>query len=259
VLTDPDGLQVRTAPPVTWKHVPGEFIQGRTGSGRNELEIIAVVEEVAGQLRDHPNASIGVVTPLAAQAKAIERSLKREGLSDRVLLGTIHRFQGGERDIMIVSPVGSSGITARTQRWLVGQTNLWNVAITRARSSLIVVGDRDWWAIQRSLLTELLAAERPTPSSVSQTGVQAVDALQAAFRRAGRQIVRDVVVDGRRYDLLINETTLIVVDDPAGDPDGRKFRKLLAWLDLEPDGLKVVRVPAWRCLAEPDQVVAGMP
>jgi hypothetical protein len=263
VLTDSSKLRVRTAQPVTWRHVPGEFVQGRTGSGRNEQEVAAVVDEVAVQLRDHPDASVGVVTPLAAQANAIQRALDRAGLvSDRLLLGTIHRFQGGERDIMIVSPVGAAGITSRTRRWLVDQTNLWNVAITRARSSLLVVGDRDWWMPQRSLLTELLATEGSGPSGVSRSAVSAGDALQAAFRRAGCDVIRDAETAGRRYDLLIDGRTLICVDDPAGDPAGREFRKLLAWADLESSGMKVLRVPAWRCLAEPDRVaaeVAGRP
>jgi len=212
---------------------------------------------VSAQLQAHPDALVGVVTPLAAQSRAIERALKQQRLSsERVLLGTVHRFQGGERDIMIVSPVGSRGITPRTQRWLVGQTNLWNVAITRARSSLVVVGDQGWWSAQHSLLTELLTSGKPAPAAVRRSAVAAADALQAAFRRARRDVVRDALVDGRTYDLLVDGKYLIQVDDPCGDPDGRRFRKLLAWADLGSSSTSVRRIPAWRCLAEPDTVVA---
>jgi superfamily I DNA and/or RNA helicase len=44
----------------------------------------------------------------------------------------VHRFQGGERDIMLISPVGGNGIAQSTRNWLVSQADLWNVAITRA-------------------------------------------------------------------------------------------------------------------------------
>lgn len=43
-------------------------------------------------------------------------------------------------------------------------------------------------------------------------------------------------------------------DDPAGDSDGRGLRKALAGLDIINRMTPVRRVPAWRCLAEPEQV-----
>ena len=51
-----------------------------------------------------------------------------------------HGFQGDERDVIIFSPVLSVDMPERLKR-IAAQPNLVNVAITRARARLIVVGD----------------------------------------------------------------------------------------------------------------------
>ena len=58
------------------------------------------------------------------------------------LADTVHRFQGDERDLMIFSPVVSTGTPDGALIFLRNNPNLFNVAITRARSALVVVGDR---------------------------------------------------------------------------------------------------------------------
>ena len=58
------------------------------------------------------------------------------------LVDTVHRFQGDERDLMIFSPVVSDGMSDGALGFLRSNRNLFNVAITRARAALVVVGDR---------------------------------------------------------------------------------------------------------------------
>jgi very-short-patch-repair endonuclease len=55
---------------------------------------------------------------------------------------TVHGFQGDERDVIFFSPVVSQGVGESTLRFLKSHGNLFNVAVTRARSELVVVGDR---------------------------------------------------------------------------------------------------------------------
>lgn len=54
---------------------------------------------------------------------------------------TTHKFQGDERDLMIFSSVVTKGAPASTLGFLNSTGNLFNVAITRARAVLVVVGD----------------------------------------------------------------------------------------------------------------------
>lgn len=261
VLTDPARLAAPAEPAVRWQHVDGAFTHGAAGSGANPPELVAVVAEVQRLRAAYPSASIGVVTPLAAQQRQLETTLVAAGLPEtEVMCGTIHRFQGGERDIMVVSPVGAHGVRERTRNWLVHQTNLWNVAITRARSQLVVVGDHEWWASQQGLLAELARG-----SANGQTGTtaprSAADNLHAALRHSGLRVERDVMLAGRRYDIMTGApaaTLALVVDDPEGDADGRGLRKVLAWIDLAATAVTVRRVPVWRCYTEPDLVVAEL-
>ena len=68
--------------------------------------------------------------------------LAQKLVSAEFLVDTVHRFQGDERDLIIFSPVVSDGITESALDFLRNNGNLFNVAITRARSALIVIGDR---------------------------------------------------------------------------------------------------------------------
>jgi hypothetical protein len=54
--------------------------------------------------------SIGVVTPFKGQRLLLERLLRDVVSRERVLVGTVHTFQGKERDVVIVSPVAAPGI-----------------------------------------------------------------------------------------------------------------------------------------------------
>jgi very-short-patch-repair endonuclease len=72
---------------------------------------------------------------------------EHDGISSQItnldfLVDTVHKFQGDERDVMIFSPVVSEGVADTALGFLRSNSNLFNVAITRARAALVVVGDR---------------------------------------------------------------------------------------------------------------------
>jgi hypothetical protein len=261
VLTDPGRLTPRAEPAVIWRHVPGQYTRGASGSGYNTAEIAGTVAEVIRLRAEHPEVKLGVVTPLAAQAARLKQALRSAGMTeDQVACGTAHRFQGGERDVMVISAVGANGIVDRTRNWLVNQTNLWNVAITRAKAHLVIVGDRSWWTAQHGMLARIAAGGNGW-ATIDEQPARAADALHAAARAAGLAVRRDAARAGYRYDLVLTtgaDEIAVVVDDPAGDPDGRPLRTLLARLDVAGRRSAVRRVPAWRCLAEPAAVIVEL-
>ncbi len=89
----------------------------------------------AQQLLDtglHPSA-IGVITPYSAQVRRLQ-----DRLPEGVEVGSVDGFQGREKEVIIISLVrsnltGNVGFLAETRRM--------NVALTRARRKLIVIGD----------------------------------------------------------------------------------------------------------------------
>lgn len=134
-------------PAVRWVRTSGQVARPGTGGAVNEREAIAVVAEIERLISQGYRGSIGVVSPFRAQANRIRDLIfQRDDLSRRVgeldlLVDTVHRFQGDERDVMVFSPVVSTGISNGALGFLRNSPNLFNVAITRARAALVVVGD----------------------------------------------------------------------------------------------------------------------
>jgi DNA replication ATP-dependent helicase Dna2 len=97
----------------------------------NVAEARVVLELVRSLIRDQgvPPATIGVVSPFRAQVVLLRQMLD----APDVTVDTVERFQGGERDIMILSFVRSRGTG------FVFDDRRLNVAITRARRKLVLV------------------------------------------------------------------------------------------------------------------------
>ena len=137
---------------VIWKNVVGKTIRPQAGSAFNQEEINAVIEQLLELDNKKYIGTIGVVTPFKRQAERITQSLKEQhhSLYERLvknhdfIAATAHKFQGDERDVIIFSPVISNGSPRGTLNFLSSTPNLFNVAITRARACLIVVGDKSF-------------------------------------------------------------------------------------------------------------------
>jgi len=151
VATDHEQLNLPQAagPAVRWINVPGKVTRPSGGGALNPVEAEAVVAEVRKLVVEQGyNGVIGVVTPFRAQANRIrtlvhqDQELSRQLASLQFVVDTVHGFQGDERDVIFFSPVVSMGVGEGTLRFLKTHANLFNVAITRARSLLMVVGDR---------------------------------------------------------------------------------------------------------------------
>ena len=133
-------------PTVSWIDANGIAERGRSGrSWRNPKEAQAVVSTLASLLENgqFSGREIGVVAPFRAHIEEI-RLLADEQLGSRVkdvLIETAHRFQGDERRIMLLSPVVAPSLPPGAARFA-ADPNLLNVALTRARSRLIIVGHR---------------------------------------------------------------------------------------------------------------------
>jgi hypothetical protein len=76
--------------------------------------------------------------------------------------GTIHTAQGKEADIVILV-LGSDPAREGARAWAASRPNLLNVAVSRARRRLYVIGDRDAWMSQRyfKVVADRLPHDRP--------------------------------------------------------------------------------------------------
>ena len=152
----------KLGPAVRWRDIKGKVIRPATGGALNGPEADAIVAEVRKLVVDRGyNGAIGVVTPFRAQANRIrttvhqDRDLAHRLAALQFVVDTVHGFQGDERDVIFFSPVVSVGANDNMLRFLRTHGNLFNVAVTRARSELVVVGD--WQAALDSGVSYLVS------------------------------------------------------------------------------------------------------
>ena len=135
-----------------WMDVKGKTIRPEAGGAYNLKEaecVIRVLRRLSMELEFE--GSIGVTTPFHLQADMITKALEQDAelrnhleLHNQILIDTVHKFQGDERDVIIFSPVVSEGTKPQSLMFLKSTGNLFNVAITRARSLLVTVGDKKY-------------------------------------------------------------------------------------------------------------------
>ena len=93
--------------------------------------------------RGFTDKKIGIVTPYAAQARLINHIAKDWGLGN-LHIGPIHRFQGGEEDVVIFDTVEATGTQVAPMldgtRADSDADLLLNVAISRAESKFYLIG-----------------------------------------------------------------------------------------------------------------------
>ncbi|RXK14578.1 hypothetical protein CP965_03795 [Halarcobacter mediterraneus] len=82
---------------------------------------------------------IGIVTPFNNQKYLIKKSLSKEFNLNKILIGTVHAFQGSEKEIIIFSPTIGKDCSFEhfTNK---DDGNMMNVAVSRAKSAFWVFG-----------------------------------------------------------------------------------------------------------------------
>lgn len=96
------------------------------------------VEEIIRYAVENKNKTIGVITPFVNQKKLIEKALEDRNITN-VTCGTVHAFQGDEKDQVIFSTAISDRTSMGTYEWLKNNKELINVATSRARDRLILL------------------------------------------------------------------------------------------------------------------------
>ncbi|MFQ5663398.1 MAG: AAA domain-containing protein, partial [Terriglobia bacterium] len=237
-----------SGPAVAWHNVVGRTERPVGGGAVNQAEVQAVVELVRRLLSTlDPHATIGVVTPFRRQANRILDGLVRHVDASEIqrrllVIDTAHRFQGDERDVVVFSPVVSRDAPDTAIGFLRSTSNLFNVAITRARAGLHVVGDRD--ACVKAGVSHLKAFTEYVAALEKATHLQPPSPIGGEFqspwekhfwemlKRAGVDTVPQYPVNQYKLDLAAIRDHIqldIEVDGEAWhrDIDGRR-----CWSDL---------------------------
>jgi DNA replication ATP-dependent helicase Dna2 len=108
------------------------------GSASNPQSAITDVN-----LRFRNPQSIGIITPYRAQIAQIQEVMQREGIDcTNLTIDTVERYQGGARDIILISLCVNAASQMETLVSLSeeGVDRKLNVALTRARERVVVLG-----------------------------------------------------------------------------------------------------------------------
>lgn len=102
----------------------------------NYEEAKAIIDYIKrNELKD-----IAIITPFKNQQNLIVKMIDENGIKD-VTCGTIHQVQGSEKDTIIISTSISPKTSKKTFDWIKNNSEITNVAVTRAKKNLIVVSD----------------------------------------------------------------------------------------------------------------------
>lgn len=180
--------------PLIFHGIVGQDLkEERSPSFFNPEEAVTVLEYVKKLLEMKENRiqpkEIGVITPYRRQVQKIREKLGEHGYKE-VTVGSTEEFQGQERRVVIVSTVRSNPeyVTLDSQYKLGFLTNpkRFNVAITRAKAMLIMIGnphilsqDPDWAA----LLEYAVSKGCYTGCPYNQETDEDFDRLEARFKK----------------------------------------------------------------------------
>lgn len=130
----------------------------RGNAATAEAAVALVAEALADGLR-----SVAIVTPYVEQTRRIRRLLRHLDLGEaEVDCATVHRFQGHERDLVIVDLVDAEplepGCLLASGAADSSSAKLLNVAVSRARGKLVLLASRDYFRRHRpdAAVTRLL-------------------------------------------------------------------------------------------------------
>jgi len=264
---------------VQWVDVKGEVYKLPTGSRVNQREVDEackilqiVVKQISGT-----DLTVGVVTPYNGQRHAINEkihSLLPDDIFEKhkIDILTAHQFQGSEADIVIFSLVISSRGNGNSDKWYNIYPQILNVALSRARYLLYIVGDNDFCENRQGILGKIkdvyekikdeekleeydLHAKFDTPTEkmfyeeiqkikLEKLGYKLVPKLVAKrytldFAIVGKKNI-DVEIDGIQHEIIEG---MPVLEDVERD----EF--------LKKEGWEIMRFPNYKVLSEMPNII----
>lgn len=145
-------------PPLVWINVDGETdsdekikerLDGDSLYNKEEAEytIAALhlyIEKVGGKRVQNERIDFGVISPYKAQVRLLRQLVKRDTFLKPyrrfITINTVDAFQGQERDVILISMVRAN---EKGTIGFLGDLRRMNVAITRARAKVIIIGNAE--------------------------------------------------------------------------------------------------------------------
>jgi len=263
---------------VQWEDVKGEVYKLPSGSRVNQQEVVVVskiFQEIWAKI-SNTNLTIGIVTPYNGQRHAIFQKIQsivsQDVLEKRIRVLTAHQFQGSEADIIIFSLVISEQGNGNSDKWYNIYPQILNVALSRARYLLYIVGDKDFCENRQGILGKIkdvfekikdeekleeydLHAKFDTPTErMFYEELQKIKLEKLGYKLVPKLVVKrytldfaivgkkkiDIEIDGIQHEIIEG---IPVLEDVERD----EF--------LKKEGWKILRFPNYMILSEMSKVI----
>lgn len=192
----------------------------------------AEAAKIVEYIKKNRDKKIGVITPFANQRDYINRCLQENDISD-IQCGTVHAFQGDEKDVILFSLAVTDQTFQKTYGWLKNNKELINVATSRAKEQLVLISSsRNLERLHQNQesddLYELVeyirssGASRVTPKTAATRalGIKPYSTeTEAAFLETLNHALSNILVSGKKYAIHREVGIAHVFDEKyASDP-----------------------------------------
>lgn len=185
-------------------------VEGDTSELKNTAP--AEAEKIVEFAKYNKDKTIGVITPFTNQKEYITLLLKENGL-EHVTCGTVHAFQGDEKDVILFSLALTDKTYEGTYNWLKNYKELINVATSRAREQLIVLSNShdllrlhaweekdDIYELVEYVKTNGISQVTEKTTSSRALGIKPYSTeTETAFLESLNHALGNILYDGRKY------------------------------------------------------------
>lgn len=132
--------------PSRWINMRTDQAEGHWVEAQARVALQLVERITGGELTVNGQHKVYVITPFRQVAEKIGELLyRRYKAASNGMSGTVHTFQGKEADHVIFLLCGNPAMPGVISTFAGAKPNLVNVAVTRARRRLYVIGDKRHW------------------------------------------------------------------------------------------------------------------
>ncbi|MCB6993064.1 AAA domain-containing protein [bacterium 210820-DFI.6.37] len=195
-----------------WQKDPLLYVDLEENTAVQRNTAPAEAAKILEYIRENRDKKIGVITPFANQRDYINQCLRESGIED-VQCGTVHAFQGDEKDVILFSLAVTDQTFQKTYGWLKNNKELINVATSRAREQLVLFSSSrnlerlhqgqdsdDLYELVEYIRTNGTSQVTPKTAATRALGIKPYSTeTEAAFLETLDHALSNILVAGKKY------------------------------------------------------------